>query len=214
MTRYAHRVAPLHRAAAPGTARHPEAPAPYPQAQSPAPYPQTSATTPGAGRFAWLAPMALWPLARPHLPRAAVRPQGGGTQRADDEAMFAAIVYVLVSGVPWRALPKSFAVSWQNTHRRFTQWSDAGLWDRIRESSRRQQMPRPTRQWADIIGALAEERLNRTPPAVERAPRAARHGEGLKPRMRLHQPGDLTVRLFGPARAPVEAAGQALRRAQ
>ncbi|MFH8337125.1 transposase [Streptomyces sp. AM6-12] len=191
---------------APGAARLPESPGPHPQSQ---------ATTPGAGRFAWLAPMVLWPLARPYLPRPAARPQGGGTQRADDEAMFAAIVYVLVSGVPWRALPKAFTVSWQNTHRRFTQWSEAGLWNRIRESSRRPQMPGHTRQWADIIGALAEERLNRTAPAPARSPQAQpRRGEGLNPRIRLHQPGDLTVRLFGPTRAPAEAAGQALRRVQ
>lgn len=202
MTRYPQTVSPLRRAAALGAPRRPEAPAAYPQ---------TQATTPGAGRFAWLAPMALWPLARPYLPRPAARPQGGGTQRADDEAMFAAIVYVLVSGVPWRALPKAFAVSWQNTHRRFTQWSEAGLWDRIRDSSRRQQTPGPTRQWADIIGALAEDRLNRVAPTVSRPPQAPRRGDGLNPHIRLHQPGDLTVRLFGPARAPAESTDQALR---
>ncbi|MYW46729.1 transposase [Streptomyces sp. SID161] len=205
MTRYPQTVSPLRRTPAPGAVR---------QVETPASYPQTQATTPGAGRFAWLAPMVLWPLARPYLPRPAVRPQGGGTQRADDEAMFAAIVYVLVSGVPWRALPKAFTVSWQNTHRRFTQWSEAGLWDRIRESSRRQHLPGHVRQWADIIGTLAEERLNRTPPAVGRTPQAPRRGEGLKPRIRLHQPGDLTVRLFGPTRTPVEAPGGALRPAR
>ncbi|MFE5867725.1 transposase [Streptomyces roseifaciens] len=193
MTRYPQTVSPPRRTAAP--ARLSEAPAP----RLP-----TQATTPGTGRFAWLAPMALWPLARPHLPRPAVRPQGGGTQRADDEAMFAAIVYVLVSGVPWRALPKTFAVSWQNTHRRFAQWSEAGLWDRIRESARRQQAPDHTRQWAGIIGTLAEERHHRTTPATGRTPQAPRRGEGLKPGIRLHQPGDLAVRLFGPPRTPVE----------
>ncbi|MGW1075961.1 transposase [Streptomyces sp. NPDC002537] len=204
MTRYPQTVSPLRRTAAPARL-----------SGAPVPHLPTQATTPGAGRFAWLAPMALWPLARPHLPRPAVRPQGGGTQRADDEATFAAIVYVLVSGVPWRALPKAFTASWQNTHRRFTQWSEAGLWDRIRESSRRLQTPDHTRQWADIIGTLAEERLNRTAPATTgRTPQAPQRDEGLKPGIRLHQPGDLTVRLFGPPRTPVGAPGQALRRAQ
>ncbi|WP_320777262.1 transposase [Streptomyces sp. CRN 30] len=202
MTRHPPTGAAQRPAAESGTAHRGEAPAPSPE---------TQATTPGVGRFAWLAPMLLWPLARPHLPVHAVRPQGGGTQRADDEAMFAAIVYVLVSGVPWRALPKTFTVSWQNTHRRFTQWSEAGLWAYIRKASRAPGTPADTRQWADIIGTLAEKRLNRPQPlpAAERPAQPPRRSEGLKPRIRLHQPGDLTVRLFGPYRPPADPPGQA-----
>ncbi|GAA2422277.1 transposase [Streptomyces glaucus] len=207
MTQRPQTVSPLRRANTAGPSR---------QAQAP--------TIPGAGRFGWLAPMVLWPLARRHLPRPAVRPQGGGTQRADDEAMFAAIVYVLVSGVPWRALPKTFAVSWQNTHRRFTQWSGAGLWDRLRDTARRQQMPGHLQQWADTVAALAEERLNRTmttapapAPAGAAPSRAAgRPGGGLKPGIRLHEQGDFTVRLFGPDHGPAEqqVTDQELRRAR
>ncbi|KUL39721.1 transposase [Streptomyces regalis] len=174
----------------------------------------TQAALPAPGRFAWLTPMMLWPLARHYLPRPAIRPQGGGTQRADDEAMFAAIVYVLVSGVPWRALPKTFAVSWQNAHRRFTQWSEAGLWDRVREGSRRQQMPAQMRQWADMVGALAEERMNRATAPVERPAAATGRGAGLRPGIRVHQPGDFTVRLFGPGRTPADGTARELRRAQ
>ncbi|OEJ28696.1 hypothetical protein AS594_33735 [Streptomyces agglomeratus] len=44
-------------------------------------------------------------LAEPLLPAARVRPQGGGMANIDDEAVFAAIIYVLVSGCVWRALP-------------------------------------------------------------------------------------------------------------
>lgn len=199
MTQRPQTVSPLRRRSASSAARQPQPP---------------QAAVPGVGRFAWLTPMMLWPLARHYLPRPAQRPQGGGTQRADDEAMFAAIVYVLVSGVPWRALPKTFAVSWQNTHRRFTQWSEAGLWDRIREASRRQQMPGQMRHWADTVGALAEERLNRAAAPMERPPVATRRTAGLKPGIRVHQQGDFTVRLFGPGRATVEQPGQELRRAQ
>jgi len=184
-----------------GTAQRSEAPAALPEDQ---------AMTPGVGRFAWLAPMLLWPLARPHLPLHAVRPQGGGSQRADDEAMFAAILYVLVSEVPWRALPKTFTVSWQNTHRRFTQWSEAGLWAYIRKASRAPGTPAYTRQWADVIGTLAEKRLKRPQPMpADRTSQPPRRGEGPKPRTRLHQPGDLTVRLFGPYRPPAAPPGQA-----
>lgn len=49
----------------------------------------------------------------------------------DDEAVFAAIVYVLVSGCAWRALPPCFGASKSTVHRRFVIWSRAGLWGRL-----------------------------------------------------------------------------------
>jgi len=113
---------------------------------------------PTSGRFAWLTPMVLWPLARRHVPEPALRPQGGGTRRSDDEAMFAAIVYVLVSGVAWRSLPKTFGVSWQTAHRRFTQWSEAGLWKRLSEVPETPLVPPLVRRWALETGARVEER--------------------------------------------------------
>lgn len=175
----------------------------------PNPTPGSLPVSPADGRFTWLAPMVLWPLARRHIPRPALRRQGGGTQRADDEAMFAAILYVLVSGVPWRALPKTFAVSWQNTHRRFTQWSALGLWDRIQYASLDPRTPPTVRQWADRMRSLADARAGRptgndggaaaygpefdaqaarTTPAAELRPR---------PRIRVHEPDGFTDRLFG-----------------
>ncbi|GGU01409.1 hypothetical protein GCM10010226_92420 [Streptomyces phaeofaciens] len=52
----------------------------------------------GSGRWGWIVPDGLWEIARPLLPPARVRPQGGGVANIDDEAVFAAIIYVLVSG--------------------------------------------------------------------------------------------------------------------
>ncbi|WP_263974407.1 MULTISPECIES: transposase [Streptomyces] len=45
------------------------------------------------------------------LPSAWVRPRGGGVAAIDDEAVFAAIVHVLVSGCAWRASPPCFGAS-------------------------------------------------------------------------------------------------------
>ncbi|MFC7723233.1 transposase [Nonomuraea recticatena] len=41
--------------------------------------------------------------------------------------MFAAIIYVLVSGCAWRALPLCFGISKSTAHRRFVIWSRASL---------------------------------------------------------------------------------------
>lgn len=73
-------------------------------------------------------------MVRPLLPPSRVRRQGGGTQNAPDEAVFAAIVYVLVSGCAWRALPPCFGISKSTAHRRFLIWSRAGVWGRLHQA--------------------------------------------------------------------------------
>jgi transposase len=79
-----------------------------------------------------LVPDELWVLAGPLLPELfSARPQGGGTAVAADRAMFTAIVYVLTTGCAWRHLPPSFGVSVPTAHRRFWQWTKAGVWPRL-----------------------------------------------------------------------------------
>jgi transposase len=85
----------------------------------------------GEWSWGWIVPEGLWELARPLLPPSRVRPQGGGTQNAPDEAVFAAIVYVLTSGCAWRHLPPCFGISKSTAHRRFVIWSRAGVWGRL-----------------------------------------------------------------------------------
>ncbi|AZS89751.1 IS5 family transposase [Streptomyces griseoviridis] len=81
----------------------------------------------GGEQWGWIVPDGLWELARPSVPPARVRPQGGGVADIDDEAVFAAIVHVLVSGCAWRALPTYLGASKSTVHRRFAIWSRAGV---------------------------------------------------------------------------------------
>lgn len=60
--------------------------------------------------------------------------EGGGTQDTPDETLFAAIIYVLVSGCAWRVLPPCFGISKSTAHRRFLIWSRAGVWGRLHEA--------------------------------------------------------------------------------
>jgi transposase len=78
-----------------------------------------------------LVPDELWAIVEPLIPPFAPRPQGGGRAPVASRAVFTAIVYVLASGCPWRLLPGSFAVDYRTAHRRFAQWTNAGLWRRI-----------------------------------------------------------------------------------
>lgn len=81
-----------------------------------------------------LVPDELWALVEPLLPVQRVRPQGGGTVYADERAVFTAIVFVLVSGCAWRHLPPCFAVAVPTAHRRFSEWTKAGLWRGLQEA--------------------------------------------------------------------------------
>ncbi|MFE4925414.1 IS5 family transposase [Streptomyces sp. NPDC056661] len=88
----------------------------------------------GQGTWSWIVPDGLWEIARPLIPADRVRPQGGGKQNTPDETLFAAIIYVLVSGCAWRAFPPCFGVSKSTVHRRFMIWSRAVVWGRLHEA--------------------------------------------------------------------------------
>jgi transposase len=88
----------------------------------------------GSGGWGWIVPDGLWDVVEPLLPALRVRPQGGGTANLDDEAVFAAIVYVLTTGCAWRHLPPCFGLSKSTVHRRFTLWTRDGLWGRLRRA--------------------------------------------------------------------------------
>jgi transposase len=81
-----------------------------------------------------LVPDALWVLVEPLVPEFKPRPQGGGSAPLPARAVFTAIVYVLTSGCAWRDLPPLFGVPFQTAHRRFSQWTEAGLWRRLHDA--------------------------------------------------------------------------------
>ena len=80
------------------------------------------------------APDDFWQVAQRLIPAPAARPQGGGKRRADDRAVLAAIVYLVQAGCSWRKLPAAlFGVSRATAHRRFTEWTRSGLWERLHQ---------------------------------------------------------------------------------
>lgn len=78
------------------------------------------------------APDWLWEVAAPLIPAAPLRPQGGGRRRVDDRRLLAAVLYLAQTGQSWWLLPEAaFGVTRATAHRRFTEWSAAGLWDQL-----------------------------------------------------------------------------------
>ena len=67
----------------------------------------------------------FWARVGPHIPPEPPKPKGG-RPRMDDREAFAAIVYVLRTGIRWDALPREMGAS-STVHARFQGWERAGL---------------------------------------------------------------------------------------
>jgi transposase len=80
-----------------------------------------------------------------------------GRPRVDDRIAFRAILFVLVTGVPWRVLPREIGCSGITAWRRLRDWQAAGVWDRPRTAPRRQDADR---------AALHRARLRTRPRAL------------------------------------------------
>ena len=72
---------------------------------------------------------AFWAVLEPLLPER--RPRRIGRPRVSDRAAFTAIVFVLVTGVPWRMVPKEIGCSGVTAWRRLREWQAAGVWERL-----------------------------------------------------------------------------------
>ncbi|MGW1270295.1 transposase [Streptomyces sp. NPDC002491] len=89
---------------------------------------------PSQGSWDWIVPHGLWETAKYAIPEHQTRRQGGGTANRCDETLFAAILYVLVSGCAWRSLPPCFGVSKSTVHRRFLIWTKADVWRKLHDA--------------------------------------------------------------------------------
>lgn len=108
-----------------------------------------------------LVPDELWELAAPLIPRYTPRRQGGGTASLDDRLVFTAIVYVLTSGCSWRQLPGEFGVTRSSAHRRFTAWTNAGLWPRLHQAVLDELGARGQVDWTSVIVDAASVRAKK-----------------------------------------------------
>src|SRR5947207_1119124 len=73
----------------------------------------------------WEVSDELWERVRPLIPPRPAHPKGG-RPAADDRHMFAAIVYVLRTGIQWNALPRELGAS-STVHDRFQEWERTGF---------------------------------------------------------------------------------------
>jgi putative transposase len=77
----------------------------------------------------WEVSDALWERVEPLIPARPPHPKGG-RPAADDREMFAAIVYVLRTGIQWNALPRELGAS-STVYDRFRLWESQGFFQRL-----------------------------------------------------------------------------------
>ena len=73
----------------------------------------------------WKVSDTLWEQVAPLIPPAPSHAKGGRPRMPDQQA-FAAIVYVLRTGIQWNALPHDLGAS-STVHDRFQEWERAGF---------------------------------------------------------------------------------------
>jgi transposase len=105
----------------------------------------------------------LWRLVQLLIPQFTPGPQGGGSTPVDDRAVFTAVVFVVTSGCAWRHLPPSFGVSVPTAHRRFTEWTKAGLWRRLHRAVLDELGSRVLLDWSRAVLDGASVRANGGP---------------------------------------------------
>jgi len=91
------------------------------------------------------------------------RKVGGGRKPLEPRTVFAAIVYVLRTGIQWKALPKEVFGSPSAIHRYFREWEQAGffleLWER--GLSEYDDMEGIAWEWQSVDGAMNKAPLAR-----------------------------------------------------
>jgi transposase len=88
------------------------------------------------------------------------RKPGGGRKPMDARQVFEAIIYVLRTGIQWKALPRQFG-SASAVHKRFQQWEKADFFLRLwREGlAEYDGMHGIAWEWQSVDGALAKAPL-------------------------------------------------------
>ena len=79
----------------------------------------------------WGMPDALWERVQPLLPPRPSHPLGCHRPRVDDRRAMDAIFFVLRTGCQWNALNATGICSSSSAHRRFQEWTTAGVFEQL-----------------------------------------------------------------------------------
>jgi putative transposase len=113
----------------------------------------------------WEVSEALWQKVEPLIPKPQRDPNqeyqrqpGGGRKPLPPRQVFAGIVYVLRTGIQWKALPKERFGSSSAIHRYFLEWQAAGFFARLWQAGlvEYDEMSSIAWVWQSIDGSLTK----------------------------------------------------------
>ena len=144
----------------------------------------------------WCIPDELWARIEPLLPPRPAHPLGCHNPRVPDRAAMDAIFFVLRTGCQWNALNATGICSSSSAHRRFQEWTEAGVFHQLwaRGLAAYDELAGIEWDWLSMDGAMTKAPLgggenrpqsyrpgqarHEAQPADRRPRRAARAGRG------------------------------------
>jgi transposase len=85
----------------------------------------------------WEVSDALWELVAPLIPKRKGKPKkqrkrkvGGGRKPLEARRVFTGIVFVLRTGIQWKALPRDYGAA-SSVHQYFQEWERAGVFEKL-----------------------------------------------------------------------------------
>jgi transposase len=147
----------------------------------------------------WGMPDALWARIEPLLPPGKPHPLGCHRSRVDNRRAMDAIFFVLRTGCQWNALRATGICSSSSAHRRFQEWSAAGVFEQLWALGLQEYDELQAIQWAyqAMDGAMTKAPLG-----------------GEKNRTQSHGPQQAGDETEHPGRRPWGAPGRRRRRRQ
>lgn len=95
-------------------------------------------------------PEELWGLVEPLLPPRPPR-ELGGRPRVEERTVFATVLLVTTTGATWRAAQTLFGVPRATAHRRFQEWTRAGVWPRLHRTALDRLGERGLLDWSQAV---------------------------------------------------------------
>lgn len=109
----------------------------------------------------WKVSDEFWEKVQPLIPAAPSHAKGGRT-RMDDRDAFAAMIYVLRTGIQWNALPRQMGAS-STVHDRYQEWERAGFFEELWRAglAEYEELEGIEWEWQAIDGAMTKAPLGR-----------------------------------------------------